>query len=100
MASNRGRRLGSLMTSFRSPTSTATSMVLQRHRDPEASPLAMTSETPGFPEEAVLGWVPTHWAQALELRRTLLKCPEPLTMGRVPQKSPFSHVSISRKPSK
>lgn len=30
MASNSGRRLGSLMTSFRSPTSTVTSMVLWR----------------------------------------------------------------------
>lgn len=47
----------------------------------------MTSEIQGFPEEAVLGHVPTHWARGLELRNTPQKSPEPLTLGQVPQKS-------------
>lgn len=48
--------------------------------------MAVTSETQGFSEEA------------LNLRKTLLNSPEPLTLGQVPQKTLFSHVSIARKP--
>lgn len=49
--------------------------------------MAMASDTQGFPEEAVPGRVPTHWVHALEMERTLLKSPEPLTLGQVPHKS-------------
>lgn len=49
--------------------------------------MAMASDTQGFPEAAVPGWVPTHWVQALEMERMLLKSPEALTLGQVLHKS-------------
>lgn len=52
----------------------------------------MASETQGFPEEAVLGWVPSPGP-----RPWVDKSLEPLTLGQVPQKSLFSHLSIPRK---
>lgn len=88
MASNSGRRLGSLMTSFRSPTSTATSIVLQRHREHlEFHPRPWPLTPKGSQTQQSQAGPPPHWVQALEMERMLLKSPEALTLGQVLRKS-------------